>query len=54
MKGQLQLWRAGHHATTAGAAIMAPIARRLDDQDIAAVTAYLAALPAEPHATGRP
>jgi cytochrome c553 len=54
MKGQLQLWRAGHHAVTPGAAIMAPIARRLDDQDIAAVTAYLAGLPAEPLATGRP
>jgi cytochrome c553 len=54
MQGQLQLWRAGHHAATAGGAIMAPIAQRLDDRDITAVTAYLAALPAESLATGRP
>jgi cytochrome c553 len=54
MRGQLQLWRAGHHAVTAGGAIMAPIAQRLDDQDIAAVTAYLASLPGELLSTGRP
>ena len=33
---------------------MAPIAQRLSDHDIAAVTAYLASLPADPAATGRP
>jgi len=54
MTGQLQLWRAGHHAATDGGAIMAPIARRLSDHDMAAVTAYLASLAAEPAATGRP
>jgi cytochrome c553 len=54
MKGQLQLWRAGHHAATAGGAIMAPIAQRLSDQDVAAVTAYLSGLPAEAPSTGRP
>ncbi len=53
MTGQLQLWRAGHHASTDGAAIMAPIAQRLSDHDIAAVTAYLASLPTDPVATGR-
>ena len=41
MAGQLRLWRAGHHTSTDGAAIMAPIARRLSDGDIDAVTAYL-------------
>jgi cytochrome c553 len=54
MTGQLQLWRAGHHASTDGAAIMAPIAQRLSDHDIAAVTAYLASLSTDPVATGRP
>jgi cytochrome c553 len=44
MAGQLALWRAGHHTTTGTGAIMAPIARRLSDDDIAAVTAYYARL----------
>jgi cytochrome c553 len=47
MAGQLRLWRAGHHATTGGGAIMAPIARRLSEQDAAAATAYFANLPAD-------
>ena len=50
MAGQLRLWRAGHHAATGGGAIMAPIARRLSEQDIAAATAYFASLPADPAA----
>jgi cytochrome c553 len=47
MKGQLQLWKAGHNATGEGAAIMAPIARQLSDPDIEAVTSYFASRPAE-------
>jgi cytochrome c553 len=47
MVGQLALWRAGHHASSGGGAIMAPIARRLNDSDIAAVTGYFASLRAE-------
>ena len=50
MAGQLRLWGAGHHAATGGGAIMAPIAQRLSDHDIAAVTAYLASLCARPAA----
>lgn len=42
MSGQLHLWRSGHNTATDGAAIMAPIARRLSDSDIAAVTTYYA------------
>jgi len=48
MAGQLRLWAAGHHASTGGGAIMAPIARRLSEPDIEAVTAYFAALASEP------
>jgi cytochrome c553 len=47
MKGQLQLWKAGHNAGGDGAAIMAPIARQLSDADIEAVTSYFASRPAE-------
>lgn len=42
MSGQLHLWRSGHNTATDGAAVMAPIARRLSDSDIAAVTKYYA------------
>jgi cytochrome c553 len=48
MVGQLALWRAGHHAETGGGAIMAPIALRLSEEDIAAVTGYFASLRAKP------
>jgi cytochrome c553 len=44
MAGQLHLWRAGHNTASAGAAIMAPIARRLSDDDVRAVTAYFASV----------
>jgi cytochrome c553 len=44
MAGQLRLWATGHHASTSGAAIMAPIARRLSETDILAVAAYFEAL----------
>jgi len=46
LAGQLLLWRRGDNAGTEGAAIMAPIARRLDDGDIEAVAAYFAGMPA--------
>ena len=48
MAGQLRLWAAGHHTSTAGGAIMGPIAQRLSEPDISAVSAYFAALPPEP------
>jgi len=44
MARQLALWRSGYHTATAGGAIMAPIALRLNERDIAAVTAYFASL----------
>jgi cytochrome c553 len=50
MAGQLALWRAGHHASTGAGKIMAPMARRLSDSDIAAVTAYFANAGGEPAA----
>jgi cytochrome c553 len=48
MVGQLRLWAAGHHTSTAGGAIMGPIAQRLSDPDIQAASAYFAALAPEP------
>lgn len=45
LAGQLRLWRAGPHRTTPTAAIMAPIGRRLSDEQIDQVSAYLSALP---------
>lgn len=53
MAGQLALWRSGHHASTSSSAIMAPIARRLSESDVAAVTAYFASLRAEPAGANR-
>ncbi|HEX2336810.1 MAG TPA: c-type cytochrome [Hyphomicrobiaceae bacterium] len=43
MEAQLGLWAAGHHTSTAGGAIMGPIAQRLSEADIKAVSAYFAA-----------
>ena len=54
MAGQLRLWKNGHHTSTDGAAIMAPIARRLSDGDIDAVTSYFSDLAAEPARASRP
>jgi cytochrome c553 len=54
MAGQLRLWKAGHHTSTGGAAIMAPIARRLSDGDIDAVASYLSGLAADPVRASRP
>jgi cytochrome c553 len=42
MTGQLRLWRDGHNDATPGAAVMAPIARQLSDQDIEAAVTYFA------------
>jgi cytochrome c553 len=42
LAGQLKLWRAGHGPQTQGAVMMAPIAQRLSDEQIAAVAAYFA------------
>jgi cytochrome c553 len=44
MIGQLQLWKRGHNAATAHAAIMAPIARQLSETQIQDVSAYFATL----------
>jgi cytochrome c553 len=46
MAGQLKLWRAGHAPQTQGAAMMAPIAQRLSDEQIEAVSDYFAEAPA--------
>jgi cytochrome c553 len=43
MAGQLWLWKAGHVHATTSAALMAPIAQRLSDAQIDAVSAYFAA-----------
>jgi cytochrome c553 len=40
MRGQLRLWKGGLVAGSDAAAIMAPIARRLNDRQIEDVTAY--------------
>jgi cytochrome c553 len=40
MKGQLRLWRSGLMPRSETAAIMAPIARRLDERQIEEVSAY--------------
>lgn len=47
MAGQLRLWKRGLRTSTAGAAIMAPIAARLTEQQIEDVSAYLATIPRE-------
>jgi len=44
LAGQLRLWAAGHHTSTPGAALMAPIARRMSEADIDAVAAYFSGL----------
>jgi cytochrome c553 len=48
MARQLRLRRMGHGPSTAGAAIMAPIAAQLTDEQIDAVAVYFATLPVEP------
>lgn len=47
MRNRLMLWKRGVRAATGGDAIMAPIARRLTDQDIAAVSAYFTSVKPE-------
>ena len=54
MAGQLRLWKAGHHTSTDGAAIMGPLARRLSDGDIDAVTVYFSGLAADPVKAAQP
>jgi cytochrome c553 len=49
MAGQLRLRRMGNGPSTDAAAIMAPIAARLSDQQIDDVAEYFATLPPEPH-----
>jgi cytochrome c553 len=49
MAGQLRLWRAGHIPATAGAALMAPVARRLSDDQITALSAYFSSVPPQIH-----
>jgi cytochrome c553 len=48
MAGQLRLRKAGYVLGTDGAVVMAPIAQRLSDDQIDAVSAYFAALSPEP------
>jgi cytochrome c553 len=48
MAGQLRLLRMGHVPATAGAPLMAPVAQRLSDDQIDAVSAFFATLPPEP------
>lgn len=49
MAGQLRLLRMGHVPATAGAPLMAPIAQRLSDDQINAVSAYFASVPPQIH-----
>jgi cytochrome c553 len=52
MIAQLRLWKRGLKPATANAAVMAPIAQRLTEQQIEAVSAFFASLsPAPPAAT---
>lgn len=54
MRNRLMLWKRGVHARTDTDAIMAPIARLLSDEDIAAVSAYFAsAQPEQRRPVGR-
>ena len=45
LAGQLKLWRMGHVPATGGAPLMAPVAQRLSDDQIDAVSAYLSTVP---------
>jgi cytochrome c553 len=47
LAGQLRLWKIGDRPATGGASIMAPIAQRLNDDQIAAVSAYFSTLSPE-------
>jgi cytochrome c553 len=54
MAGQLRLWKAGHNRATDGGALMAPIALRLSERDIDAVSRYFASRPATSAAMAKP
>jgi cytochrome c553 len=47
MAGQLRLWRKGHVPATAGAALMAPMVKRMSDEEIDAATAYFSTVSPE-------
>ena len=49
MAGQLRLLRMGHVPATSGAPLMAPVAERLSDDQINAVSAYFASVPPQVH-----
>ena len=53
MVGQLRLWKQGISVVTEGAAIMAPIARRLTDRQIIDASAYFASLTPQQPGDGR-
>jgi cytochrome c553 len=52
--GQLRLLRMGHVPATAGALLMAPVAQRLSDKQIKAVSAYFASVPPQIHEARSP
>jgi cytochrome c553 len=52
LAGQLRVWQSGGRASTAYGQIMAPIARRLSEEQILDVSAYFASLPSEAHRDG--
>ena len=54
MAGHLRLWKMRIGPATENAAIMAPIAQRLSEQQIDAVSAYFATLPCEPREASLP
>jgi cytochrome c553 len=54
LAGQLRLWKAGHNTVTDGAAIMAPIAVRLNERDIEALARYFSGNSAHEAAEMRP
>ncbi|MGX5733301.1 c-type cytochrome [Bosea thiooxidans] len=50
LAGQLRILRHGLNGASPTGAIMTPVAKRLDDKDIAAVSAYFSSRPPEPEA----
>lgn len=54
MVAKLRLWKEGLEPRTGAAEIMAPIARRLSDQQIVELSAYFATLPASSESERRP
>jgi cytochrome c553 len=54
LAGQLRLWKTGDRPATGAASIMAPIAQRLNDDQMAAVSAYFGSLSPETQTAWRP